>query len=178
MRTIAALTLTAVCATACASGKTSTAPTTPPRSSSTPASTSARPAKLGQKQTDSDPLATITATVYAYKVLASTYPPDRKGYEYGGADTRLCVVKTDGNRSAGISWGPWSLAFPDDSTIDSASSWSADWFRVPLYPGSEKLLRPGQCVRGWILFEVPKGKHPSKVVYAPESAASPTEWAL
>jgi hypothetical protein len=53
---------------------------------------------------------------------------------------------------------PLSSRFPPD-----------DWFSVPLFPGAgfEKTLRPGRCVRGWVLFEVPKGKRPSLAEYAP-----------
>lgn len=149
-----------------------------PVTSSAATAAPAGPAKLGQTQTEVDSLATIRVTVYAYRVLPSQFPPDRKGFEFGGADTRLCVVKTDGNRNAGISWGPWSLGFADDTTIDPVSSWSAEWFSVPLYPATAKMVRPGHCIRGWILFEVPKGKRPTRIAYSPDSAANPTEWAI
>ncbi|MFC5186712.1 DUF4352 domain-containing protein [Actinomadura harenae] len=46
--------------------------------------------------------------------------------------------------------------------------WADDWFSVPLYPAPPpKVVRVGDCVRGWVLFEIPKGKHPTRMEYNP-----------
>jgi hypothetical protein len=134
--------------------------------------------QMGRVQTESDEQATVTVTVYAYRVLHSSNPPQRKGYEYGGADVRGCVIKSPTGVPVGLSWNPWSVAFADDTTANAADSWSPDDFQVALYPASDRVTKPGHCVRGWIIFEVPKGKKPARVVYAPVSASAPTEWAI
>lgn len=48
------------------------------------------------------------------------------------------------------------------------SSWSAEWFGVPLYPQG-RVVRVGSCVRGWIPFEAPKGGKPVTAIYQPVS---------
>ncbi|WP_141576140.1 DUF4352 domain-containing protein [Actinomadura sp. WMMA1423] len=109
-----------------------------------------------------------SAAVFAFRQpLSSRFPPDREGYVFAGLDVRVCLDKGPGPST--VSWEPWSLTYPDDTTIDPVNSWSDDWFTVPLFPGAgfEKTLRPGRCMRGWVLFEVPKGKRPSLAEYAP-----------
>lgn len=139
----------------------------------------APPAKLGTPQKSSVPEAEVTVTAIAYKALASSIPPDRKGYRYQGVDIKTCLTKA--RERISVSWGPWSLEFADGTAIEPVTAWSDDWFRVPLYPGAGREVRPGRCVRGWAVFEVPAGKKPTTVVYAPtevETAPVPLEWAV
>ncbi|MEU4825096.1 hypothetical protein AB0H37_24760 [Actinomadura sp. NPDC023710] len=108
----------------------------------------------------------VTATVFSFRQpLRSQFPPRRAGYVFAGLDVRVCLDGGPGPST--VSWDPWSLTYPDATTIDPVRSWSDDWFSVPLFPGFEKTLRPGRCMRGWVLFEAPKGKRPHLAEYAP-----------
>ncbi|RCG31991.1 hypothetical protein DQ384_05465 [Sphaerisporangium album] len=60
--------------------------------------------------------------------------------------------------------------------VESATSWSADHFSVPLYP-RDRRVRPGQCVRGWIPYEVRKGTRPTSVTYLVDDG-DPMEWKI
>lgn len=143
-----------------------------------PASTSG-PLAFGRTRELVDQTGTVRATAFAYRPLRSQFPPGRKGFAFAGVDVKVCVTKiTDPSKKGTLSWAPWSLAFADSTTLDPVSSWSDDWFTVPLYPGFDKTVREGGCVRGWALFEVPKGKRPVRVVYAPQSegGTGPLEW--
>ncbi|NEA21605.1 hypothetical protein [Actinomadura bangladeshensis] len=108
----------------------------------------------------------VTATVFSYRQpLRSQVPPRRGGYVYAGLEVRVCLDSGPG--ASTVSWDPWSLTYPDNTTIETVNSWSDDWFSVPLFPGMDRPLRPGRCLRGWVLFEVPKGKRPGLAEYAP-----------
>lgn len=79
-----------------------------------------------------------------------------------------------------VSWVPWAVDFADDTSADAASEWSQDSFNVPLYAAIDKAVPAGRCIRGWVLFIVPKGKRPVRVVYSPGSdpgqQVTPAEW--
>lgn len=179
MRAVVLASLALLALTACGGGGGKTAAAAPPASG--PASTAASPAPagpaaIGQTRQLDDPQGTVKATVYAYRTLRSQFPPDRKGYVFAGADVKVCVPKvTAPTKKISLSWAPWSVAYADSTTIEPVSSWSDDWFTVPLYSGFGKTVREGGCLRGWVLFEVPKGKKPVTVIYAP-GENSPLEW--
>jgi hypothetical protein len=147
--------------------------------SASPSKTPSSPkdAALGATMTIEDPEAVITVKATGYRPLKREFPPDRKGYAYGGVNALLRVPQVHGVDSVAVSWMPWSLEFADDTVIEPVSSWSDEWFAVPLYPGFERTVRKGRCVSGWVLFEVPKGKRPIRVAYAPESSDGTAETA-
>jgi hypothetical protein len=112
-----------------------------------------------------------TVTVYRYQQpLRSRFPSDRAGFVYAGIDVHVCLDQGPGPVS--VSWEPWSLIYPDDTTVEPVHAWSDDWFSVPLFPGGgfEKLLHPGRCVSGWALFEVREKKRPIRAEYSPTDA--------
>jgi hypothetical protein len=157
----------------------------PAATSAAPAASSPppRPATLGATLSRSDKTSAVKATVYSYRQpLASAFPPDRRGYTFAGLDARVCMTHIAAGFDISVSWFPWSLEFADNTVAEPTSAWSDDWFRVPLYPAGDRPIREGGCVRGWIVFEVPKGKHPVRAVYAPDTgsgqSAVPAEWRI
>ncbi|MEU2393537.1 hypothetical protein [Streptomyces sp. NPDC007369] len=72
---------------------------------------------------------------------------------------------------------PWSLAFPDGARIQVTGLNGGD-LPKPEFPTMPTVVRAGDCLRGKIPFPVPKDQRPSKIIYAPLSAPSPTEWAV
>jgi hypothetical protein len=99
--------------------------------------------------------------------------PERAGYEYIGVEVRMCIVTDAGPEPTTVSWAPWSLTFADDTVAEAMSSWSDEWWSVPLYP-QDRAVRPGSCVRGWVPFEAPKGSKPVAVNYQPSGIV--LEW--
>jgi hypothetical protein len=58
---------------------------------------------------------------------------------------------------------PWSIATSDGSTFTAASlSWGND--PKPQYPNGP-IVTAGQCVKGWLLFEIPAGTVITSVRY-------------
>lgn len=172
MRTLA-ITLAAFAALAagCSSDKAPQAQTQPAQTSpagpatTSPTPTPTAPPALGQTQTQEAGEYTVRVTAFTYRQpLPADDQPTRKGYTYAGADVRVCLTK---GPNGTVSWDPWHLVFADATTIEPVSSWSDEIFQVPLYPGFDRPLPRGRCVRGWIVFEVPKGKRPTGINYEP-----------
>lgn len=69
---------------------------------------------------------------------------------------------------------PWSLAYADGARIESTAITGTD-LPGPLYPEETK-VKDGDCVRGNIMFEVPKDGRAERVVYAPDVIEDPVEW--
>ncbi|WP_214106784.1 DUF4352 domain-containing protein [Acrocarpospora catenulata] len=135
---------------------------------------------MGTTQESSDATAKLKVTVLRVRQpLASLVPglPERKSYEYAAVEVRTCVVENTSGQEISLSWGPWSLAFPDGTIIEAMSAWSSEWWDVSLYPNSDRSVRTGRCVKGWIPFEVPKGSKPKYVNYDPQSTSS-LEWVI
>lgn len=179
MRRVAAPLTLLVMLAGCAAEKAASTPTTPassqaqqtqsPAPTATPTPT---PVQLKATHTITTSAGNGSVTAYAYRQpLPTEFPPDRAGYVYAGLDAKLCRPST-----GPVSWHPWSISFDNDTTIEPVSSWSDDWFTVPLYPGFEKVVQAGRCVRGWILFEVPEGRRPVTASYA--GADQVAEWQI
>ncbi|MEW2353420.1 hypothetical protein [Spirillospora sp. NPDC029432] len=147
---------------ACSSGgarPTATPPATATSAATAPSTPTSPPGPLRLKQPftlSNDPFP-VTATAFAYRQpLPSRFPPDRSGYVFAGLDVRVCIEAGPG--PVGVSWEPWSLTYADSTIAEPVSAWSDDWFSVPLFPGEGfgKSVRPGKCVRGWVIYEVRK----------------------
>lgn len=75
---------------------------------------------------------------------------------------KLCLTGS----SASLSWGPWSMADADSGIYPSSSSRYED-DPLPSYPfAEEREFQPGECAKGWVVFEVPESVEISHVVYA------------
>jgi hypothetical protein len=170
--------------TACSAPKPTSSATAPSGGAAvaSPSPTATGPLKLGTARTFTYPTWSARVTVYAYRQpLPSQFPPQQHGTTYAGADVKYCNLKSTGQGTS-VSWAPWSLGFKDDTSIDSVTEWSPEWFSVPLYPAVGKDVVVGRCVRGWVLFAVPKGKRPARIAYSPAAEDGPvvpvTEWAV
>jgi hypothetical protein len=169
---------------ACGSPKPTASATAPPGGPAvaSPSPTATGPLKLGTARTFTYPTWSARVTVYAYRQpLRSQFPPQQHGTTYVGADVKYCNLMSAGQNTS-VSWAPWSLGFKDDTSIDSVTEWSPEWFSVPLYPAVGKTVPVGRCVRGWVLFAAPKGKRPARIAYSPQAEDGPvvpvTEWSV
>lgn len=91
------------------------------------------------------------------------------------AMVRGCNVSvTDG---IAFSWTPWALASSDGSEYPASDVTMSDDPK-PLYPfDGERGYKVGQCARGWVMFDVPKGDEVAVVRYA-NSTGDVAEWAI
>ena len=99
-------------------------------------------------------------TVYAYRSPVTSnnrFTQPEAGFTFAAVEVQQCAGPS------GDRFGPnrfdWELAMPDNSRLDPA-------FSTVVEPelGSSP-LGPGDCIRGWISFEVPTGTTPRHVVY-------------
>lgn len=124
----------------------------------------------------------VTATIYSYRQpLPSEQPPSRHGFVYAGLDVRLCVDRIPEGQDGAVASDPWSLVYPDDTVTEPANVVRED-FTVPLYPQSGRNVPAGECVRGWIAYEVARDKKPGRAVYAPTNPNGqpfrPLRWSI
>ena len=80
-----------------------------------------------------------------------------------------------------VTGAPWSVVTADGSLFKVASTtWEND--PVPQYPvSSNEIVAPTQCVKGWLLFEVPTGSVISTVRYGragDDGLATTGEWSV
>lgn len=132
---------------------------------------------VGQQVPADDADGTGTAAVLAFRQpLPARFPPDRKGYEYAGIEVKRCFTTITAENGVEVGWEPWTLVYKNGNIISPPSSWSADHFSVALYP-RDRPVKEGQCVRGWIPYEVRKGSKPTTVTYLVDDA-DPHEWTI
>lgn len=101
------------------------------------------------------------------------------GLQVGAVDARFCGGQFGSAAPDGITVDsrPWHVLYADGSTYDQNGSSGGDDLK-PEYPVNSLVLASGQCVRGWISVEVPIGKRPQAVEYAPDSNKKPVLWRL
>jgi hypothetical protein len=136
-------------------------------------STGPSPHPLGQKA-DADH-SFIEATVYSYRqpVGAGAPAPNPGDYTWGAADVQMCAA-TSNIFSASTSSFNWQVVYADDTEVDAARV-TYKQFPRPVFPIGQRRLKPGTCIRGWIMFGVPAGAKPLVVRFAP-FGSPPVDW--
>jgi hypothetical protein len=163
--------LLAGCSTTAGTGTGAVAPTPAP-ASGVP-SVGPSPHMLGQK-VDTDH-SFVEATVYSYEqpVAAGAPAPNPGDYTWAAADVQACAAASNiFNASANTL--NWQVVYADQTEVD-ATRVTYPQFPRPLFPMGQRRLKPGECVRGWIVFGVPVGAKPVVVRFAP-FGAPPVDW--
>jgi hypothetical protein len=178
--TVAACLLLASIATACSSSDdpkptVAKASDTPP-ASSTPTPTpspSQEQLKVGDTAKINAADAKFTAAVLGYKDDGIKGVPEMlsSGQKWAALQVKVCNTGTDG---FGVSPLVWSLAYTDGARIEAAGM-NAGELPQPLYPMDAE-VKVGDCVRGWIAFQVPVEGRPERVLYSPDTLDEPVEW--
>lgn len=92
----------------------------------------------------------------------------------------LTMVKTCNVAAAAgieLTWDTWVLLGPDSEEYP-ASTTHGNAEPAPVYPNGEgRLYKPGQCAKGWIVFDVPNGAKLSGVRYMNSNGDS-GQWRL
>lgn len=137
--------------------------------------------RVGQSRPFNDSDSTGSVSVLKFRQpFPSSIPPGRAGYEFAGVEVRRCYKTISREGGLTVGWGPWTLGYRNGNIVESPNLWSAEQFSVPLYP-RERPVRAGQCVRGWIPYEVKKGSRPATVAYTLDASATnkaaQVEWA-
>lgn len=117
---------------------------------------------------------TGSLTVYSYKqpVASSAPRPQTSGYTWGAIDVKECAGENDT-----VNNSPWTLVYGDDTQLEP-SSLGYNQFPEPEFPFGDKNLPSGRCVRGWIVFPVPKTTKPTMVEFALGGDGSVIDWQL
>ncbi|MEH0633811.1 DUF4352 domain-containing protein [Streptomyces bottropensis] len=150
----------------------------PPSASSTKTSPSPSPSqetlKLGDKVDIAAGGNKFSAAVLAHKDKGITSPT---GLFQDGQELALVGVKVCNEGEQPITVAPftWSLAYEDGSRLEPFHM-TGNELPPPVYPMDAK-VKGGDCVRGNVFFEVPKGfGRAERVLYSPADLDEPVEW--
>ncbi|MDG9706267.1 DUF4352 domain-containing protein [Streptomyces sp. DH37] len=116
-----------------------------------------------------------SATALRYQQpVKGVYPPSGEGEVWGSLEAQVCIDSGD----VRVSQFPWSLAFADGARVDVTGQSGGDFPR-PEFP-MDAAVKPGDCVKGLIMFPVPEGQRPERVIYDPDSGMvdGPAEWTV
>ncbi|MEV5970133.1 hypothetical protein [Streptomyces sp. NPDC051921] len=160
--------------------KATTAPATTAPTPTTPPSN--RPLRLGDTFINrvDDPAqgeieVNVTVSKYLQPAKADYSPAElsagEKGDEWAALEVKVCLVK--GSVAAGTN--SWQLATADGVRY-RPQFFPAGGPKPEFVDGSK--LAAGDCLRGNIMFAVPKGTRPGTAVYAPASLDEPKKWTL
>ena len=121
------------------------------------------------------------------RLMAIRYPlpteewrtPDHPGDQFLGLQVRQCVSDDyraedyDGEQFYSTYNGDWFIVAPSGNQVPgNGSSWD-DWPR-PKFP-EDITMNAGECAKGWLAVEVPKGMKVKKVVWRP-GGETVAEW--
>ncbi|GAB2769247.1 DUF4352 domain-containing protein [Streptomyces bullii] len=129
--------------------------------------------KLGDTVDVSTADGKFTAAALAYKDrgipdVAELLQADQK---WAALEVKVCNKDAEG---FGVSPFVWSLAYADGARVE-ATHMTGNELPRPLYPLDAK-VKAGDCVRGNVLFQVPKAGRPERVLYSPDVLDEPVEW--
>jgi hypothetical protein len=116
----------------------------------------------------------VAAVVFGYvQPAARDAAPAQAGHVWAAIDVQACAEPGTVFKVT-VSDGPWSLRFADGTVVGPTLA-DDPHFPQPRYPATPTSLEAGECLRGWMVFEVPTDGRPDLVRYAPQGG-SPIDW--
>ncbi|MEU0189443.1 DUF4352 domain-containing protein [Streptomyces afghaniensis] len=131
--------------------------------------------KLGDTVDVSTADGKFTAAALAYKAggipdVAGLLKADQK---WAVLEVKVC---NKGPESIEVSPFVWSLAYTDGARVEPMHMTGGE-LPQPLYPLEAK-VKTDDCVRGNVLFQVPKQGAPERALYSPDALDEPVEWTV
>ncbi|MEV4510757.1 hypothetical protein AB0K00_17515 [Dactylosporangium sp. NPDC049525] len=142
------------------------AATTSPAAPS-PSSTIAAGPKLGTAQPFSSDGSSARLTAFSVRqpTALKAPKPQAAGMEWASADVQVCADVLGPNYDyLYVTNDPWSLVYADGTTA-TPSSVTYQQFDAPEYPITDRTIKVGRCIRGWVTFTAPAGKKATMVEY-------------
>jgi hypothetical protein len=97
------------------------------------------------------------------------------GPGWAAVDAEVCAAAEAG--SVGVSAASWRLV-GTGGTVYAATQDALAGAPTPRFPDAE-LVEGGRCLRAWVVFAVPYGAAPARVVYQPDPSVGPlAAWPL
>jgi hypothetical protein len=117
---------------------------------------------------------TTKLATYRYPYPPKLYREPKRRYEYFGIKLRQCMRPSATATEEAYSTynGEWYIE--DDKGGQFTSSMSYNDWPVPKFPETVTMT-PGDCLKGWITVEVPRGTKVQKIIYRP-AGETLAEW--
>lgn len=156
---IAALALLGGCSAPTAAAPSTSAPT-PSMASPSPVSATPSPSATTPSPSPTTPKAmkigdTIDLGAVSLQLLEAKHIP--KGYRDGpayGIRIKACNKQPAGSHPPGFTGDPWVIVDAEDGQYERSNS-LYDSDPVPQFPQELRETKPGRCVQGWIVYEIP-----------------------
>lgn len=121
--------------------------------------------------------ARITALKLDSEVPVDNFPSQKR---WAAVLVRTCATadEVDGEPLR-VGWGPWTVSDRADGLYQVTGVTGGITYPVPTYPlDPPQRLVKGQCVKGWIPFNVAPEARLASVTYASEAVPDPVTWRL
>jgi hypothetical protein len=116
---------------------------------------------------------TVTYFGIQRPAAANAPAPTSPGTEWVAVDAQVCYGPEAADEDQ--PWA-WSLLGADGEVYGDTSSDAYPEFPSPAFPTGRFTPAKGQCVRGWIVYEVPMGVPIVNVTYMATEADLPVIW--
>lgn len=130
--------------------------------------------KLGQ--TANVGFARITALQVDPDTPVDNYKPQKR---WSSVLVRACatVDKDAKGEPITFSWAPWTINDRQDGVYQITGLTGGVTYPVPTYPqDTPQRVNKGQCIKGWITFNVAPGVKLASVTYTSDRAPRPVTW--
>jgi hypothetical protein len=131
-----------------------------------------KPARIGSEVTGDG------VVVQMIEVDPNT-PVDFEDHErWASALVKTCAtVDTKDGEPLEVSWAAWQIADGQSGVYNITDVTGGLTYPLPTYPQFPQRLTKGQCVRGWVTFNVAPDAKLSQVIYG-NGGADPIHWSI
>ena len=131
--------------------------------------------KVGQWREGRDVRTRVRSLIQPSDTRSPSYLKGESDAEGALADVEMCVRKSTTYVMKGDLYGSFNVYDKDGGQYSQASSSWDEWPPRPQFPSTAVTVTPGRCVRGWILFSVPRNERVRSIVNDGQGDAT-AEW--
>jgi len=131
--------------------------------------------KVGQWREGRDVRTRVRSLIQPSDTRPPSYLEGESDAEGALADVEMCVRKSTTYVMKEDLYGSFNVYDKDGGQYSQASSSWDEWPPRPQFPSNAVNVTPGHCVRGWILFSVPRNVRVRSIVNDGQTDAT-AEW--
>lgn len=121
-----------------------------------------------------------TLTVFSYELPLSPAGASepKPGFEFSAIEVEGCASPSSGRDLMHVGSTAFVLRMPDGARVMLATDAEETEVKEPVLETMDPV--PGQCDRGFVVFQTPRGERPESVIFEEQltSEAMPIEWAI
>lgn len=133
----------------------------------------AAPARLGKVVSGNG----VAVTVLKVDPSVPVSPGIKDQKRWASVLAKTCATRGSlpNGKPLAVSWAAWQVADADGGTYNITDWTGGIQYQLPTYPTDPQRLSRGQCVKGWITFNVAPGVKIARVIYG-NGGSTPIYW--